>query len=241
MNRIPATCIAVSSCLLISGCASGPSGGLSTNTNAANRLECTITLNNTIDPNAYYAVAFDDNPNDVNGPAGIDGNTTVLNGVVGGDWRVMVMWNLNTFEVFTRTDPTNPATEVRTLVSPFVGTPTAQNNTVDFTINLDALTGPGAYFFPHSTTGQLSTNAFLINCVTTNTIIRSSNDNRIKPVDALGPYDLSTPVNVAIDSTRTTAISDPVGDERPDVDSSFLSYNFGQIDITNLALNITRA
>ena len=97
MNRTLAAGLAFCTCALVSGCASGPSGGIPANANAANRLECTITLNNTLDPNAYYGVAFDDNPNDVNGPSGIDGNTTVLNGVVGGDWRVLVLWNLNTW------------------------------------------------------------------------------------------------------------------------------------------------
>ncbi len=231
--------------LFLPGCASGPAGGASIS--APNRLEATLTLARTVDPDYYYGVAFDDIPGDSQGPVGIEGNTPILNGVVGGSWRMLVLWHLNEFQIFRRSIPTDPASEVRVLASPFLGTPRASNNSVDFTLDLDAKLSDGTYFFTHTVgaTPVLAVDRFDLNAVTTNTIIRNVADTRIKPVDTIGSATIATPViDFQVNGTRIADITDDSDDERPGVDPSFISgsdqVNYGQMDLTDLRISIVR-
>jgi hypothetical protein len=229
-------------CLLpLAGCAKSPSGGV-TNT-APNRLEVTLTLDRTIDPNFYYAVAFDDNPNDSDGPRAIVGNTATLNGVMAGNWRTLVRYHLNQFEVFYRSNPADPATERQILgTALFFSQPRATTNSLNFVLNLDAQVSSGNYFFAHTTgaTPELATERLDINFVATNTIIIAGRDDRIKPVDAYEAASTSTFFEFQVASTRRATIQDPVGDRRLDIDPSFGGVNFGQIDVTQLDLNVIR-
>lgn len=235
---------ALSATLFLAGCANTPSTGPVVN--SANRLEVNLTTSGPIDPNFYYAVAFDDQTGDGNGPRAILGNTAVLNGVVGGNFRLAVIYHLNTFQVFYRTDPTDPASEQQILDSPFFTQPRATTNGLQFTLDLDAKLNNGTFFLPRNS-ANLAPDRLDLNFVTTNTILRSAQDNRIKPIDSFGPATASTPIiDFQIAATRRTDNPDDPNDRRLDVDPSFTTQsspdfaNYGNLDVNNLQINITR-
>ncbi len=237
--------------LTLGGCAKSPAGGPTIRT--ANRFETTLSLVGTLNPNYYYGVAFDDTGAGV-GPAALLGNTPIQNGVVGGTFRLLILYHLGNFQVFYRSTPSDAATEREISGSNglFVFTPRATTNGLDFTVDLDAqLPGSTTYIFPRNAAGTaIGTDRFDLNAVTTNTINRDPADNRVKPVDALGPAQVATPVQIQIGATRTTSVSDATGatnDENFGVDPSFSnpasnSYvPFDSIDISGLQIGITRS
>lgn len=236
---------ALAATLLIGGCANDPRGTGPT-TNSANRLETNLTTVGPINPNFYYAVAFDDQTNDGVGPVAILGNTSVLNGVVGGNFRLAVIYHLNQFQVFYRTDPKDPATERQVLDSPFFVQPRATTNGIQFTLDLDARLGNGSFFLPRSA-ANLAPDRLDLNFVTTSTILRSAQDNRIKPIDSFGPATASTPIiDFQIAATRRTDNIDETNDQRFDVDPSFTTQSspefapYPNLDVSNLQINIIR-
>lgn len=236
---------ALAATLLASGCANDPRGTGPT-TNSANRLEVNLTTVGPINPNFYYAVAFDDQTGDGVGPVAILGNTAVLNGVVGGNFRLAVVYHLNQFQVFYRTDPTDPATEQQVLASPFFVQPQATPNAIKFTIDLDARLNNGNFFLPRNA-ANLAPDRLDLNFVTTSTILRAAQDNRIKPIDSFGPATASTPIiDFLTAATRRTDNIDPTADPRFDVDPSFTTQSspefapYTNLDVDNLQINITR-
>jgi hypothetical protein len=230
---------------LFSGCASGPSGGATVQ--AANRLEVTLSIEKTLDPNFYYGVAFDDIPGDGTGPRALEGtirSTGLPNGVMGGNWRVLVLFHQNFASplVYYRSDPSDISTERRVLgTSLLFTTPRVGGNSINFILNLDAQLSPGVYFFTHTAgaTPALGVDRFDINYVATNVVI-TGDDERIKPVDAYEDELISTPFEFQIGSTRRFSYFDPLNDKRINVDPSFSSVNFGQIDVRQLDLSVTR-
>ena len=243
MKHLPLAALAALA--LSAGCASTPSTGPTTN--AANRLEVVLTTVGPINPNFYYAVAFDDQTGDGTGPNAIIGNTSVLNGVVGGNFRFAVIYHLNQFQIYYRSDPKDSGTERIVLDQPYFTRPVATTNGIQFTLDLDAQLSNGNYFFPRNA-ANLAPDRIDLNFVTTSTILRSAQDNRIKPVDSFGPATVSTPIfDFQIAATRRTNNPDPTDDRRLDVDSSFTTQsspefaNYANLDANNLQLNITRA
>ena len=238
--------VALAGALLLSGCANDPRGTGPT-INSANRLEVKLTTVGPINPNFYYAVAFDDQTGDGVGPVAITGNTSVLNGVVGGNFRVAVIYHLNQFQVFYRTDPTAIGTERQVLESPFFVQPRATTNGIEFTLDLDARLGDGNFFLPRNAANR-APDRLDLNFVTTSTILRSAQDNRIKPIDSFGPATASTPIiDFQIAATRRTNNADePLNDIRFDVDPSFTTQSspefaqFSRLDVSELQINIIR-
>ena len=235
---------ALAATLILAGCANTPSTGPVVN--SANRLETVLTTVGPLDPRFYYAVAFDDQTGDGAGPRAILGNTSVLNGVVGGNFRLVVIYHLNQFQVFYRSNPTDPGTEREVLESPFFTQPIATPNGIQFTLDLDAKLSDGTFFLPR-TAANLAPDRLDLNFVTTNTILRSPDDNRIKPIDSFGPATASTPiVDFQIAATRPTNNPDPTNDQRLDVAPSFSTQaspdfaNYGNLDVNNLQINIIR-
>ena len=231
--------------LALAGCSKSPSTGPGTGVVAPNRLTVTLTTRENLNADYYYGVAFDDNPNDGDGPRAIEGNTPIANGVMGGSFRLLVLYRRNVFEIWRRTDPTDPATERQILTSPFIGVPRASGNSIQFTLDLDARQPNGNFFFAHDANGQLAPDRLDINFATTNIILRNANDNRIKPVDAFETAAIGIPISdFDIRATRTTDIPDDPRDIRPGVDASFTTgpnqVNFGQLDVTNLRLQVER-
>ncbi len=246
----------LASCLLplLNGCAKSPIGGPTVR--ASNRFQTTLSLAGTLNPDYYYGVAFDDAGGDGVGPVAIDGNTPILNGVMGGTFRLFILYHQSTFRVFYRSTTNNPATEreitgtTNLFNTGFV--PRATQNGLDLTINLDAqLADNTTYIFPHmadaSGVQRVISNSFDLNFAATNTILRGgSSNNLIKPVDAVGAQTLSTPVEIQIPSTRTTSVSDATGDENLGVDTTYSDRNspnfvpFQNIDVTNVQIGITR-
>ena len=236
---------ALGATLLVGGCANDPRGTGPT-TNSANRLEVELTTVGPINPNFSYAVAFDDQTGDGAGPVAILGNTSVLNGVVGGNFRLAVIYNLNQFQVFYRADPTDPATERRVLDSPFFVQPRATTNGIEFTLDLDAQQSNGTFFLPRNA-ANLAPDRLDLNFVTTSTILRSAQDNRIKPIDSFGPATASTPIiDFLTAATRRTNNQDETNDQRFDVDPSFTTQSspefapYPNLDVNNLQINIIR-
>lgn len=244
------------SCLLplLNGCAKSPSGGVTAP--AINRFQTTLSLAGTLNRDYYYGVAFDDAGGDGTGPVAVDGNTPILNGVMGGTFRLLVLYHQNTFRVFYRST-TNDASSEREITGStnLFNTgqvPRATQNGLDFTINLDAqLPDNTTYIFPHaadaSGTQRVVANSFDLNVAATNTVLRGgSSNNLIKPVDALGGQTLSTPVEIQIPATRTTSVSDATADENLGVDTTYSDTNsrnyvpFQNIDVTSLQIGITR-
>lgn len=227
---------------LLSGCSSGPSGG--TSTTPTNRLGVTLTVAQTLDPNFYYAVAFDDVLEDGEGPRALEGGSDTLNKVMGGSWRVLLVFhqNLNNPTIYYRSDPSDRETERQVLgTSLLFRTPQVGANSINFILNLDARLSSGDYFFSHTpgATPTLGVDRFEINYAATNTVFTPS-DLRFKPVDAYGSQTISTPVEFLISSTRNVSLNDPTGDRRPTVDPSFASVNFGRLDVTKFDLSVTR-
>lgn len=145
----------------MNGCASsGPGGGSSVRSD--NRLEATLTVQGTLNQNFYYGVAFDDQ-GDGEGPAAVDSNSPVVNGVVDGNFRLLVLFNRGRFRVFYRSDPEDRETEREVDGQAlFINTERALTNGINFTIDLDAVLDPsipfdptnpdnGRFFFPHTT------------------------------------------------------------------------------------------
>jgi hypothetical protein len=229
---------------LLGGCASGPSGGATTT--PTNRLAVTLTLQNTINPNYYYAVAFDDVLDDGRGPLALEGGSDTVNKVMGGNWRVLVLFHgsLSNPVIYYRSDPADRETERQVLgTSLLFQTPRISANSINFVLNLDAKLNTGDYFFSHTpgATPALGVDRFSINFAATNILLSSNaNIDLIKPVDAYESQTISTPVEFIISSTRNVSLNDPIGDRRPGVDSSFASVNFGQIDVRQFDLSVTR-
>jgi len=237
---------------LAGGCAKG---GLTART--SNRFQTVVSFAGTPNSNYYYAVAFDDSGTNSAGPIAIDGNTPILNGVMGGTFRLLVLYHQNQFQVFYRSTPTDTTTEREitgatnlfdTGLSPQLS-PTGLN----VAINLDAQLPDKSFIFQRaigSTTSppSIAANSLNINVVATNVILRGGpNTNLIKPVDALGPQMLSTPAQIQIPTTRTTTVSnEPIGDENVGVSSTYVTQsdpnyvNFSTIDISNVQIAITR-
>jgi hypothetical protein len=247
------------SCLLplLNGCAKSPSGGPTVR--ATNRFQTTLTLAGTLNPAYYYAIAFDDTGDSSRGPVAIDGNTPILNGVMGGSFRLLVLYHQNAFRVFYRPTPNSAGSEEEILGATNLfntgQVPHVTTNGIDVTINLDAqfTSGPmtGTYIFPHAAdaagTQRMVANSFDLNVAATNTVLRGgSSNNLIKPVDAFGAQTLSTPVKIQDLSTHTTSVSDAIADENLGVDTTYSDTNsrnyvpFQNIDVTSLQIGITR-
>jgi len=239
---------------LIGGCAKSPLGGPTVR--ASNRFQTVVSFAQPPNTNYYYAVAFDDTGRGSAGPVAIDGNTPILNGVMGGSFRLLVLYHQNQFQVFYRSTPSDTTTEREiTGTTNLFDTglvPRLTDNGLDVAINLDAKLPDGTFIFQRAIGSQTSppsiaANSLNINVAATNVILRGgSNTNLIKPVDALGAQTLSTPVQIQIPTTRTTSVFDPPGDENLGVSSTYLNQSdpnyvpFPTIDISNVQIAITR-
>jgi len=243
---------------LASGCAKSPLGGPTVR--ASNRFQTVVSFAGTPNPNYYYAVAFDDTGNSNTGPVAIDGVTPIPNGVVGGSFRLLVLYHQNQFRVFYRSTPIDQTTEREIPSTNLFDTglsPQFSPTGLNVTINLDAqLQLPDKSFifiFPRAIGSQTSppsiaANSLSINVVATNVILTTDTQSGlVKPVDALGYQMLSTPVQIQISGTRTTSISDgPPGDENSRVSPTYTTQSdpnyvdFSTIDITNVQIAITR-
>lgn len=236
----------LAACLLplAGGCAKSPSGGPVTR--ATNRFQGILSVVGTVNPTYFYGVAFDDAGGDGVGPVALTGSTPLQNGVVGGTFRLLILYNGGAFRAYYRSTPSDKTTEreISGTNGLFVVTPRASTNSINFTLDLDAvLPGTSTYIFPHTTgaTPTLISDSFDVNAVTTSLVSREPETNSItKPVDAFGYQQVATPVEVGIGATRPLTLSDPTGDENL-VDSSFNNVPFENIDITSLQVGITRS
>lgn len=266
MRRRSLLFLPLACCLLplLTGCAKSPTG-LTTNL-AINRFQTVVSLAGTgkLNPNYYYAIAYDDTGTNSTGPVAVNGYTPIRNGVMGGTFRLLVLYHQNNFRVFYRPTPNSAASEQELLGATNLfntgQAPRATDTGIDVTINLDAQfqSDPhkGTYVFPRaigSTTSppSIAANSLKINVAATNTnnlnLPPGSDNNLIKPVDALGNQTLSTPVEIRPLSPRTTSFPDAIGDENLGADPTYTTPGspnfvpFQDIDITNVQIGIVRS
>lgn len=244
---------------LIGGCSKSPLGGPTVRT--SNRFQTVVSFAGVPNPNYYYAVAFDDTGNSNRGPVGIDGVTPIGNGVVGGSFRLLVLYHQSQFQLFYRSTPNDITTEQPILgatnlfdtgLSPQLS---LTGMSLNVAINLDAQLPDGTYIFPRDSLSTalmqpIAARSLNINVVATNVILTTDTQNGLrKPVDALGYQTLATPVQIDISGTGTytkSITNEPVGDEKLDVSSTYTTQgdpnyvDFSTIDISNVQIAITR-
>lgn len=248
--------LASAALLPFSGCAKSPSGGGVVN-NAPNRLQVTLNLKGTLSTRAYYAVAFDEGSSQ--GPRAILSGSrrsdvvVPLNGVVGGTFRFAVIYEAGVFTVYRRPNPASPNLEIveRTNL-PFVSgqLPRASANAISFTLDLDARDSQNNFYFSHDLNGQFVPTQLRLNAF--GTVRPSAQDERIRPVDALGgaPALTSTPETFQVGAARRATLNDDFGaadrQTNPEPHPSFDNtsdpnyVNFNSLDIASLDLNLVR-
>jgi hypothetical protein len=171
--------------LLLSGCARGPddNGGGPVTPQAPNRMTVRMQLQQPVNNAYYYAFAFDDDDNTADGPTTITGSTVLPNGVVGGSYGVLVLYNSGQYTVYRRVAAGNSETLER-VPNAFVTQPsTVTGQTFQFTLNLDAVAPSGNRLFRSPVTNGIP-NRLDVNFITTNELRRDPNDTRLKAFDA---------------------------------------------------------
>ncbi len=239
--------------LPFAGCAKSPSNGGPVN-NAPNRLQVTLNLKGTLSTRAYYAIAFDEGATE--GPKAILSGSrrsdvvVPLNGIVGGSFRFAVIYEAGIFTVYRRPDPTSPNLEIAERTNlPFVSgqLPRVSANAITFTLDLDARDGQNNFYFTHDMNGQFVPTQLRLNAISTTR--PSAQDERIRPVDALGgaPALTSTPETFLVGGARRATLDDDFGtSDRNLYDPSFNNtsdanyVNFNSLDIRSLDLNLVR-
>jgi hypothetical protein len=228
------------------GCAKSPAGG-GTTPGGNNRLTVNMTTQQPLSAGFYYDFAFDDDGDPSDGPAAIIGTTTLTNGVVAGSFSVLVQYRGGQFLVFRRQDLGNNQETLTRASNAFIGVPTANGNTINFTLDLDATVDGAANpptdadrLFARGVT-QLDTNF-----VTTSELIRDPNNNLNKPFDALGevrfaPNQFAT---FDISTTRTLRNVDTVHEPTNDVDpfaTGLTPAQLASLDITDFTIDVRRS
>lgn len=219
-----------------SGCAKGPDGGPTTPT-APNRLTITLQTQQPINNSYLYAFAFDDDDVSGDGPVAIVSTTSLANGVVGGSFSVLVLYQGGQYNVYRRTDLGNGAEQLDRASGAFVTPPgPASGSTLTFTLNLDAVTDSGVRLF------RVGTQRLDVNFVTTNEIRRDPNDLRRKAFDAFGSRLASFYSTFDIRGSRTYTNAQTVQEPANDVqtDDTNNTINLAQLDITNFTITVQR-
>ncbi len=245
--------LALAALFPIAGCAKSPSNGGVAN-NAPNRLQVTLNLKGTLSTRAYYAIAFDEGTTE--GPKAILSGSrrsdvvVPLNGVVGGSFRFAIVYEAGIFTVYRRPDPTSPNLEIAERTNlPFVSgqLPRTSANAITFTLDLDARDGQNNFYFSHDMNGRFSPTQLRLNAF--GTVRPSAQDERIRPVDALGgsPALTSTPETFQVGGTRRATINDDFGNSDQNFfDTTFNNTSdpnfvpFSSLDIRSLDLNLVR-
>jgi len=238
MKRFSRLVVAPLLLLFLAGCAKSPSGGPVTPT-APNRLIVNLQTQAPVN-NAYiYAFAFDDDDDSADGPAAIISSTALPNGVVGGSFTALVIYQAGQYTVYRRTDLGNGNERLDRVANAFVVPPApASGNLLSFTLNLDATDDSGARLF------RAGVQRLDVNFVTTNEIRRDPNDLRRKAYDAFGPRLASFYATLDIRGNRvyTNAAAAGVTEPGNDVqtDDTNNTINLSQLDITDFSLSVER-
>lgn len=186
-----------------------------------------------------YSFAFDDDGNSATGPAAVVSSTSLTNGVVGGQFTVLVTYQAGQFTVFRRTDLGNGNERLDRASNPFVTPPSPPggSRTLTFTLDLDALTDSGARLFS-AALQQLD-----VNFVTTNEIRRDPNDARRKAFDAFGPRLANFFITIDIRGTQTYTDASTVQEPANDVetDDTNNTINLNQLDIADFTIRVQRS
>ena len=264
--------VAAAGALLVSltGCASSPNGGPSTNLNAPNRLTVTMTLAQAVNSRYFYSFGFDDDDDASDGPIAIISTTDSANGVISGSTNpasangsqgltVLVRYQAGQFSVVRRTAQSNGNETLEEFPAAFIrqgNSPSASGNQITFTLDLDAVNGNGNFLFRHNSTtkGDLAFRYLDTNFVTTSEIRRGQNDNRIKPYDAFGLNTNGTTGNTYqrfdISSSRIGGSAYTQNDLFPQPEAAGDVFNSdgslpdttarGQLDISGFSIEVRR-
>ncbi len=235
----------VSATLLgLSGCARGPSGGAPI-PQARNRLTVTATYQQPINNLYHYAFAFDDDDQPGDGPVAIVAATTFANGIVGGSFRVIVIYNGGRFLVFRRTDQGNgterlePASRVFVVppATPFTG------NTISFTLDLDATIDTAGTPTEADRLFRAGAQELNVNFVSTDRIERPMTTERPKAYDAFFPGAASQHYTIPINATQTFTNQQTVQEPTDDVVIGLnpINFNDAPLDLSNFTIRIERS
>ncbi|HVF09552.1 MAG TPA: hypothetical protein VNA16_02050 [Abditibacteriaceae bacterium] len=224
--------------LLASGCAKGPAGGPVVP--APNRLTVTLTTQDVINNSGYiYAFAFDDDDDSSDGPGALVTSTVLPNGVVGGSFTVLVLYQGGTFQAFRRTVLVNGSEALERSTNAFVPFPSpATGRTISFTLNLDATTAnTGTRLF------RTDAQRLDINFVTTNERRLDPNNNLLKTYDAFGARlpnfwitrDIRGTITYTNNGTESLTTNDVV------TDAPIGSVNLNQLNIVDFTIGVERS
>jgi hypothetical protein len=239
MKRI----VAVAAALIVgaAGCAKGPDGG-PTPPQALNRLEVSMRLQQPVNPAYFYSFAFDDDGNSATGPVAITGATSLQNGIVGGDFTVLVEFAAGQFNVFRRARGGNGEVLTRA-PSAFVTAPPSPINSTEirFTLNLDATLPDGSRLFRGSSNSI--PDALDINFVTSDERRRDTNDLRLKTFDAFfarrsSSYFTLRGLSTRSEDNNTSGVREPANDVFSG--DTTRNVNVAQLDITDFRIAIQR-
>ena len=232
----------------MAGCARGPedNGGPGT-PQAINRMAVSMTLQNNVRSDYFYAFAFDDDGNNATGPVPILRETSFANGVVGGDFTVLVTYFGGQFTVYRRTRVGN-GEDLTRVPNPFAIPPTSPLNTrtLNFTLNLDATyddNGTERRLFRNAG-GDSLPDSLEINFVTTSERRRDPNDQRLKTFDAF--YTFSSGTYFRLTSLGSRTVDNQTSGVRESAEDVFQgddarNVNEGQLDITDFRITIQRS
>ena len=233
-----ATSLVAMALLLAGGCAKGPDGGPVVP--APNRLTVTMTTQDVINNTGYiYAFAFDDDDDSSDGPGAIVTSTVLPNGVVGGSFTVLVVYQGGTFQAFRRTVLPNGSEQLERSTNAFIPFPApATGRTISFTLNLDATTANTGVRLFRADVQRLD-----INFVTTNERRLDPNNNLLKTFDAFGARlpnfwitrDIRGTVNYGNGGTESTTANDVV------TDNTSGTVNLNQLNIVDFTLGVQRS
>ena len=231
----------------LSGCARGPESGAPGTPQAINRMAVSMQLQNNVNPAYFYAFAFDDDGNPATGPSPILRSTSLENGVVGGDFTILVTYFANQFTVYRRARAGNGEVLSR-VPNPFAIPPVSplNSNTISFTLNLDATyddNGAQQRLFRNASGSGLP-ESLEINFVTTSERRRDPNDQRLKTFDAFYTFGSGTYFRLSNLGSRT--VDNQTSGVREAANDVFQgddvrNVNVGQLDITDFRITIQRS
>jgi len=236
----------VAALLGVAGCAKGPSGGAPP-VNALNRLTVSMTLQQPVNNAYYYAFAFDDDDETNDGPRAIISSTNFTNGIVGGSFGVLVLYNAGRFLVFRRTDQGNGTERLEPASRAFVIPPQTPvtGTTIRFTLDLDANIDTTGTPTAADRLFRAGAQRLNVNFVTTDRLQRDPNDLRQKAYDALNEFEgaadfsLTIPLNATQTFTNAQTVREPTNDAVIGVNP--IDFNAAPLDITDFSIRVERS
>ena len=207
-----------------------------------------------VNPQFYYAFAFDDDGDSSDGPGAIISRAFSPNDIVGGSFTVLVIYHAGQFTAYRRTgrdatETLNRATRAF-IADPSGRLPFVQGSTISFALNFDATLDDGTTRLFQGVGGALP-DLLQFNFVTTDEQRRDPNNELSKTFDALGNRLSSVFATINIRTTQTfnntgngatnAGVNEPTGDVFPGAGSNNLTpETLDALDISNFTIGVQR-